>query len=72
MRGGRRLEELIKEIEALKKRVAALEGQVQAQPVKSNTVKVKINNLGQLTELINETTQSLEKIKNFKLVAEVS
>lgn len=51
-----------KGIETLENKVTELEGRVQEQP---KTLKVGISNLNEFTDLVNETIENLDKIKNF-------
>lgn len=50
-------------VKQLEKRVAALEVRSQEQP---SGIKVGISNLDELTDLVTQTTENLNKIKDFK------
>ncbi|MCX8167308.1 MAG: hypothetical protein N3E37_05670 [Candidatus Micrarchaeota archaeon] len=59
------LEQRITELE---KRVAALEGQVQEQPIE---VTVKLENIEDLEKLINEIKDKLNQLENFNIKASI-
>ena len=55
--------DLLKRVEGLEKKVAELEGRVQEQP---KVVQLGISNVNEFADLVNETIENLNKVKNFK------